>query len=143
MEFMLTLLQAKMQCFGSGFSLRIHMPQIRKMYVKTSDLAGAADDLLGPLALAVYFFDVVLFSFNLYLWFYKAKSFMEKFLAFFWVAAALANLMFISFAASRVAEKVINSSCSKIFFDGVTFQKFSSSNGKSFSHLGCGFYRLS
>ncbi len=106
--FLLNMFEADVKGFGASLSLPSHITKIRCMYLKVSNLVQATDEIYGPIALTVYFFDIVQFSFVLYIAMYSAKSSMEKFLACFWALSSLVNLLIMSFAASNVEEKVGN-----------------------------------
>eukprot|EP00794_Sanderia_malayensis_P010770 gene10770-11923_t len=101
----LGIFEAKVKSLDSRLSLPGRIAEIRLTYLKIIRLAEEADEIFGPLALIVYFFDIVQFSFTLYIAIYSAHSTMEKFLVLFWASTALMCLFLLSISASSVVEK--------------------------------------
>ena len=102
----LSIVQSKVGLMSGNLSVRRYVDRIRSMYLKLTDLIEKADQMFGLMALCVYLFDIVLFSLNLYVSLYIAKSVLEHCIIWFWIMMALFNLLIMSFDASRVVEKV-------------------------------------
>ena len=75
-------------------------------YKKLKELISHTDDVIGFMALCVYCFDVILCCFHLFHFFYESKTAVEKIAPAYHVVVSLANLVFMSFCASKVSEKV-------------------------------------
>ena len=79
---------------------------VREEYRRVQELLAHTDDVIGFMALCVYCFDVILCCFHLFHFFYDAKSTMAKISPAYQATISLANLIFMSFCASRISEKV-------------------------------------
>ncbi|XP_065070119.1 uncharacterized protein LOC135695089 [Rhopilema esculentum] len=101
----LNFLEDKLASLSENLTVRDHISEIRQMYLKTTRLVGEVDAMFGPMVMFVYVFDIALFSLNLYISLYVARSFLEHFCVWFWILGALVNLLVVSFDASRVVEK--------------------------------------
>ena len=102
----LSIVQSKVGLISENLSVGRYVDQIRPMYLQLTGLVEKADEMFGLMALCVYLFDIVLFSLNLYVSLYIAKSVLEHCVIWFWIMMALFNLLIMSFDASRVVEKV-------------------------------------
>ena len=102
----LSIVQSKVGLMSESLSVGRYIDQIRPMYLQLTGLVQKADEMFGIMALCVYLFDIVLFSLNLYVSLYVAKSVLEHCIIWFWIMMALFNLLIMSFDASRVVEKV-------------------------------------
>ena len=83
-----------------------YIDYVREEYRRIQELVTHTDDVIGFMALCVYCFDVILCCFHLFHFFYQAKNTAEKISPAFQATICLANLVFMSFCASRVSEKV-------------------------------------
>ena len=79
---------------------------IREEYHKLKELIVHTDDVIGFMALCVYCFDVILCCFHLFHFFYEAKNTAQRVAPAYQAVICLVNLVFMSFCASKVAEKV-------------------------------------
>ena len=86
--------------------LRQQIKTIRSMFLNVTSIVSKADEAFGPVALFIYFFDIVLFSVTLYGSLFIAKSAIEHTNLWFWCIASALNLLLVSVYASRVEEKV-------------------------------------
>lgn len=102
----LSIVQSKVGLMSENLSVGRYVNQIRPMYLQLTGLVEKADEMFGLMALCVYLFDIVLFSLNLYVSLYIAKSVLEHCIIWFWIMMSLFNLLIMSFDASRVVEKV-------------------------------------
>lgn len=102
----LSFLESKVTGLGENIAIRGHIKKIRRMYLNVTSIVGKADEAFGPVALFIYFFDIVLFSITLYASLFIAKSFIEQLNLWYWSFASLLNLLLISVEAARVEEKV-------------------------------------
>ncbi|XP_065070122.1 uncharacterized protein LOC135695093 [Rhopilema esculentum] len=101
----LNFLEDKLASLSENLTVRDHISEIRQMYLKMTRLVGEVDAMFGPMVMFVYVFDIALFSLNLYISLFIARSFLEHFGIYFWILMTLANLLVVSFDASRVVEK--------------------------------------
>ena len=102
----LSIVQSKVALMSDNLSVGRYVDCIRPMYLQLTDLIEKADEMFGLMALCVYLFDIVLFSLNLYVSLFVAKSVLEHCIIWFWIIMALFNLLIMSFDASRVVERV-------------------------------------
>ena len=102
----LNFLEDRLASLSEKLTVRDHISKIRQMYLKMTRLVGEVDAMFGPMIIFVYVFDIALFSLNLYIALFIARSFLEHFCVCFWILMTLANLLVVSFDASRVVEKV-------------------------------------
>ena len=86
--------------------LQQQIKTIRSMFLNVTSIVSKADEAFGPVALFIYFFDIVLFSVTLYGSLFIAKSPIEHTNLWFWCFASALNLLLVSVFASRVEEKV-------------------------------------
>ena len=102
----LSFLEKSMVSLYENSTLQHHIRTIRIMFLNVTGIVSKADDLFGPVALFIYFFDIVLFSVTLYGSLFIAKSAIEHINLSFWCFVAVINLLLVSVEAARVEEKV-------------------------------------
>eukprot|EP00794_Sanderia_malayensis_P007904 gene7904-8758_t len=97
--------------FGSSLShvkctsVKARIGYIREEYMKLQKISSCTDNVIGLMALFVYFFDVVLFCFHLYHAIYYATNTAERIPPIFMTFVSVCNLFCVSLSASKVVDK--------------------------------------
>ena len=108
----LTFLQSTVASVSDSINMQHHIRAIRRMYLNVTDIVSKADEIFGPVALFIYFFDIVLFSITLYASIFIQTSAIGHLNLGFWNLVAFLNLLLVSTEAAQVEEKVILSNIS-------------------------------